>query len=1019
MPRLAKPPACTGCPLESKGAGYAPADGPPRSWLLLVGEALGAVEVLTGRPFMGDAGGMLARLLKLLGWSRDAIRIDNTIRCQPPGDWFDARAPWYHGALAHCPYLATTLDDGPQVVVPMGSTALRRIMGYQHHQTIRVQDFHGAILREPHDRFWVVPTYHPSYLQRGAHNLIGTVLWDLQRAEAVRDAGRPPKTGTAIIDPPVEWFAAWVDQVVAARQQDPVAYPLSSDVETPDKAGGKDEGEITADDRSFQIVRQNFSCHPDEGLTVPNVGPYLDQIKRLYASPGPIWQWNREYDFQRLVAASQLREDQSGQVVDLMWLAHVLQSDLPRGLGFWAPFYSDRGPWKHLADSHPAEYGGEDGIQTHRIGFGLYRDLQRLGQFPVAMRHTHAYHTGVLRPAQLVGVKIDRPRLMVFKAELADRAREKLIAIQACVPQSLQPLTPKGGLTKPPLADLLHVKATALTRKGTPRKGKPVPEIKQELYAKAIVVEKLVIKEVLVCRGCGAVDVQRRHRCQPQDDAVPTGGTGDTPRVPREPHVELATATVRRWFWQEPFNPDSPPQVLAYIKARKHAPGRTKKTGKDSTDRDTLKRLSRTGDPFYSAVLDYRAIVKVKGTYVEGTERRLDEMDRLHPQPSFKPTTMRLSYVNPNITNVVADKDESRTLASGFRRCVVAEPGCTLIEVDYSAIEAVQTGWCARDPLLMRLATLGIHSYLIARRFNDAPDLSASDDDIRAHLKKIKKAAGTLLYDQTKHTVYGVFYGQTPYGLAATWPDLYDLKTAEAHVRFMFETLPSVPIFQRAVLDTAHADHCLGGSQPYAFSPGSGPSPRIVGHPFAYKHWFWSIYTYKRLTVTQALRAQAAKKPTLEIGGQHFKVSHGPDANRAIAFYPQSIAAGDLKEALLRLLADRDHPSYIGDLYYGKTPLRAPIHDSGLFEVPNAKVDYALERIAAEMTAPIRQQPNLPEWGLGPYLRIGVAAKVGFDWASCEERPIGTSPIQAAVEEILAPMETEDDEDFEDLRRAI
>ena len=1004
MPRLAKPPACQGCTLEHKGAGYAPADGPPRSWLLLVGEALGAVEVLTGRPFMGDAGGMLARLLKLLGWTREAIRIDNVIRCQPPGDWFDERAPWYHGALAHCPYLASSLDDQPQVVVTMGSTALRRVMGYQHHLKIRVQDFHGSILREPHDRFWVIPTYHPSYLQRGAHNLIGTVLWDLQRAEQVRDHGRSPRTGDAIIDPPLDWFTAWVDQVVAARTQDPAAYPLSSDVETPDKAGGRDEGEITADDRSFQIIRQNFSCHPDEGITVPNTEGYIDQMRRLYASPGPIWQWNRDYDFQRLVAAGQLREDQSAQVVDLMWLAHVLQSDLPRGLGFWAPFYSDRGPWKHLADSHPADYGGEDGIQTHRIGFGLYTDLQRAGMFASAFRHTHTYLTGVLRPAQLVGVKIDRPALLVFKETLADKARAKLQDIQACVPASLQPLTPKGGLSKPPLADLLHVKATALTRRGTPRKGKPVPEIKQELYAKAIVVEKLVIKEVFVCRACGRVDIQRRHRCA--DPAL-------------APCVEIDTASVRRWFWQEPFNPDSPPQVLAYLKARGHKPGRTKKTGKDSTDRDTLKRLTRTGDPFYAAVLDYRAITKVKGTYVEGTERRLDDQDRIHPQPTFAPSTMRLSYVNPNITNVVADKDEKRTLAAGFRRCVVAEPGCSLIEVDYSAIEAVQTGWCARDPFLMRLATLGIHSYLIAKRLNDAPDLSASDDDIRAHLKQVKKAAGTLLYDQIKHTVYGVFYGQTPYGLAATWPDLYDLKTAEAHVRFMFETLPSVPAFQRAVLDTAHTDHCLGGSAAYAYAPGSGPSPRIVGHPFAYRHWFWSIYTYKRLTLTQSLRAQAKGSPTMEIGGQHFRISHGPDANRAIAFYPQSIAAGVLKEALLRLLLDRDAPDYIGDLYYGRTPLRAPIHDSGLFEVPNAKVDLALERIDRQMTAAIMQQPNLPAWNLGDYLRIGVAAKVGFDWASCEERPIGTSPIHLAIEDVLSPMSVEDDEDFEDFRRAV
>ncbi len=1012
MPILSKPTACAGCSLAERGSGYVPGDGPAGSAIAFVAEAAGKVEVLTGHPLRGDAGGMFQRLLNLLGWSRDAFRVDNCIRCEPQNDWFDERAPWYHSALAHCQYVEReTLSAGSKVVVTLGQTALKRIMGFQHHKKIRVQDFHGRILRDPTDRYWVVPTYHPSHLQRGAHNLIGTVLWDLQQAVVARDSGRPPQTGTLVIDPPIDWFRAWVDQVVAARTQDPAAYPLSSDVETPDKADGKDEGEITADDRSFQILRVNVSCHPDEGVTVPYAGDYITELHRLHRSPGTIWQWNADYDKARQIAAGFFDEAESRKIVDLMWLAHYLQSDLPRGLGFWAPFYSDWGPWKHLAASQPETYGAIDGLQNHRIGFGLYADLQQLKLFDGALRHTHRLHTEVLRPAQLIGVKINRERLTVFKQELADKARELLAAIQALIPESLQPLTPKQGLTRPPLVAVLHVKASAFTRKGKVRAGKPVPEIKQELYAKAKVVEKIVLREVLVCRTCSAVDVHRRHRCH--DKSL-------------DPAVDVDVASVRRWYWQEPFNPDSPPQVLAYIRLRRHTPGRAKHTGQDSTDRETLKRLSRTGDPFYSAVLDYRAVVKVKGTYVEGTERRLDLEDRLHPEPTFKPSTGRLSYQNPNITNVVADKDEKRTLASGFRRCVVSEKGCQLIEVDFSAIEAVETGWCARDPVLMRLAALGIHSYLIALRLKDAPDLSASDADIRRHLAAIKKAAGTLLYDQVKHTVYGVFYGQTAYGLAATWPDLYpDLKTAEAHVAFMFDTLPSVKVFQRAVLETAHTDHQLGGARPYAFSPGSGPSPRIVGHPFGYRHWFWSIYTYKRLTATQYYRlaAKAQKRgelpPTTEIGGQHFRVSQGPDANRAISFLPQSIASGVLKEALLRLLADRDHPHYIGDLYYGQTPLRAPIHDSGLFEVPTAQVDRALEAIVAEMTAPILQQPNLPAWNLGDYLRIGVAAKVGVDWASCEERPIGTTPIQQAVEGLLSPMEAEDDEDFDDLRRAI
>lgn len=997
MPRLSHPPGCRGCVLDDKGEGFAPADGPPESWLLLVGEALGKVEALTGRPFVGDAGGMLTRLLNLLGWKREAIRIHNAISCHPPHDWMDERAPWYYRALGHCPYLEQTLYEGHQVVVPMGQTALRRVMHLEHRKKVRVQDFHGALLRDPGDRFSVVPTFHPSFLQRGAHNLIGTVLWDLLRAESVRDHGVPPDDHSLVVDPPIEWFRAWVDQVIAARQQDPAAYPISSDVETPDKAGGKDEGEMTADDRSMQLLRHNVSCHPDEGVTVPHDGPYIAELARLYASPGAIWMWNREYDFVRQVTAGLLREDDSTRVVDLMWLWHVLQSDLPRGLGFVAPFYSNYGPWKHLADEDPEGYGAIDGLQTHRVGFGIIRDLVAQGIYKVAMRHTHELLTKVLRPAQLVGVKVDRQRLLVFKAELIDKARERIDTLQTRVPANLLPLTPKEGYKHQPAATLLHVKATAFTRKGTPRAGKPSSEIKQELYARAQIVEKLVLKEVLTCRTCGATDLDRRHRCASAQNphALP-------------PALDLAVASVRRWYWQEPLNPDSPKQILAYIKFRKHRAGRPKKgAASESTDRETLDRLvAQTGDPFYATLLDYRAIAKVKGTYVEATERLLDADDRIHPVPTFKPSTGRLSYMNPNITNVVADKDEKRNLAAGFRRCIVASPGCRLLEVDFAGIEAVETGWCARDAEYYRLAGLGVHGALVTHVLGQPYDPADSDDALGALFKRMKVEHPDL-YDPAKRYIHGRAYGLTVAGMVLQFPHLFPrVATAEKYARIYEQMAPLVAGWQRTTQERASRQHFLGGQD----------------HPFGYRHWFWSVYTYKRLTPVQHARLLAKYEkagqaaPVVDINGQWFKVGLGEDGKRVLAFYPQSIAAAILKEALLRLFADPDSPSYIGTAYYGKTPLRAPIHDSMLLEVPTRVWDRVYETVCMEMQRPIPQQALPAEWQRpGEYVRIGIAAKAGQDWATMEDLVVP----HYAESWIASPIDEADEDDWNDLARVI
>jgi len=1009
VPLLAKPDACRPCTLFQRGYGFAPADGPTSAWLLLVGEALGAVEAATGRPFMGDAGGMLTRLLNLLGWTRDAIRIHNVISCQPPNDWFDERAPWYREAIGYCPYLEHTLSEGHTVVVPMGATAIKRVLRLEHTKGVTVQNFHGTVHRDPTDRFWVVPTYHPSHLQRGAHNLIGTVLWDLQRAEEARSRGKPPDPGTLIIDPPVEWFRAWVATVVAARQQDPAAYPISSDVETPDKVGGRDEGELTADDQSFQILRQNVACHPDEGVTVPDEEPYRSLLRELYASPGAIWQWNRTYDFIRLVRASYLTEADSSKVVDLMWLAKVLQSDLPMGLGFWAPFYSTWGAWKHLAAIDPPRYGAIDGLQTHRIGFGLYHDLQQTGQMHYAFRHTHEYYVKVLRPAQLVGVKVDRQRLQVFKADLVTKARASLQALQLCVPETVCPLTPKGGLTKPPLADVLHVKATAFTRKGTPRAGKAVAEVKQELYAKAHVVDRVILKEVLVCRSCGAVDVARRHRCRDAADRTqPAGG-------PREaPDLVLDVASVHRWFWQEPFNPDSPKQILAYLKAKGHRPGRAKKSKTiESTDRETLERLERTaGDPFYTHTLDYRAVNKVKGTYAEGTERRLDREDRIHPVPTFRPSMMRLSYVDPNITNVVADKGVAAggraTLAAGFRRCIVASPGCRLLEVDYAGIESIQVGVCAQDPEFIRNAKRGLHAALLSHVLGRPYDPSWPEAQIIGYLKELKQDERLAKpYDSCKHYNHAKAYGITIPGMVRQYPDLFpDEATAVKYTRFFRQLAPRVDDWQHAIQERASKEHYLGGAG---------------DHPYTYRHWFWAVYVYKRLTRSQELRLIAkhqragTKPPVIYINDQAFRVGPGPDANRALAFKPQSIGAGNLKEAGLRLLGDPASPSYIGDCYFGRTPLRAPIHDSLLLEIPLTQWDRVCPIVFHEMQRPILEQPIPESWGLGSYLTIGISAKAGDDWAAMTPIPV---PGYDA-EWVSTPMEAEDEEDWSDLQRAV
>jgi uracil-DNA glycosylase family 4 len=670
---------CDSCPLGTIGTGYVPATDALDRKLLFVGEAPGYDEARIGEPFVGMAGSMLRRVLDLIGLHREDAQFDNTIRCVPPN--FEI-ARWPH-AIQACEYLAGTLDQRAarhgrdSVIVTLGQTALQRVLGFPAKtKGVRVQDFHGTVQRDVSDRFWVVPTFHPSFLSRGATQLIGVVARDIQQAVTTLTAPPTPDPGQLWLDPPLAWFEAWATNYLAMATQDPFRYPLAVDIETPEK--GADEGELvgTVENASYRIIRVNVSANPNEGITVPYEGGYIAILDRLLSHPAVKYFWYKGYDEPRLRAAGHVWHPLWSY--DGMWGAKVLQAALPGGLGFWAPLYSTWGAWKHLSDTNPVKYAGIDALQTRRVCDGIFADLTAQGRFDVFARHLHRFHAQVLQPATDVGVPVNREKLIVFQGELAEKAAALLEAIDDAVPDSLCPLTPKAGLTRPPMEGAVHTKARATTTKGAPKKEAP-DALKMTLYARATVVERVVQAVVQRCTTCGKVGVAKTHRCE---KALIAGIPDPTPKI------ESAVCPVTRWFWREPFNPDSPPQLLAYAKAKGHQTGISKSTGNESMDRETLAKLIReTRDPVYAGVLDYRAINKVKGTYVDATLARLDGDDRLHGTFGFKPATMRLNGVNPNLQNVVADKGGKASLAAGFRNTIEARGRFVPAGSEYADLE--------------------------------------------------------------------------------------------------------------------------------------------------------------------------------------------------------------------------------------------------------------------------------------------------------------------------------------------
>jgi len=152
--------ACRKCGLGSSRLHSVPGEGDARAGLVVVGEAPGATEDETGRPFVGRAGKLLDDILKAIGFRREEVFICNVLKCRPP----ENRDPEPLEVAACSPYLHRQLELlGPRVILAMGRPAAHALLG--------VNASLGELRGKMH-RYRGIPlivTYHPAALLRNPH----------------------------------------------------------------------------------------------------------------------------------------------------------------------------------------------------------------------------------------------------------------------------------------------------------------------------------------------------------------------------------------------------------------------------------------------------------------------------------------------------------------------------------------------------------------------------------------------------------------------------------------------------------------------------------------------------------------------------------------------------------------------------------------------------------------------------------------------------------------------------------
>ncbi|HEX8501083.1 MAG TPA: uracil-DNA glycosylase family protein, partial [Pyrinomonadaceae bacterium] len=148
---------CVRCPLYQGRHTIVHTEGQPNARLMFVGEAPGADEDASGRPFVGRAGQLLNKIIEAIGLKRDDVLIGNVNRCRPPGN----RTPTTDEAHTCKPFLLREINIArPDVIVVLGNTAMKNLLDTKEGITRlrgQFQDYRGIK---------VMPTFHPAYLLR-------------------------------------------------------------------------------------------------------------------------------------------------------------------------------------------------------------------------------------------------------------------------------------------------------------------------------------------------------------------------------------------------------------------------------------------------------------------------------------------------------------------------------------------------------------------------------------------------------------------------------------------------------------------------------------------------------------------------------------------------------------------------------------------------------------------------------------------------------------------------------------
>lgn len=231
----------------------------------------------------------------------------------------------------------------------------------------------------------------------------------------------------------------------------------------------------------------------------------------------------------------------------------------------------------------------------------------------------------------------------------------------------------------------------------------------------------------------------------------------------------------------EEFNINSTKQLSVILFEKLSLPPIKKTKTGYSTDVEVLEQLSDK-HPIIEKILEYRQLLKIKSTYVEGLINIINEKTgKIHSKFNQTVTTTgRLSSTEPNLQNIPVKTENGREIRKVF---VPQNEDYILVDADYSQIELRVLAHIAGDEGMIQsfIKNEDIHRRTASEVFGVDPDL-----------------VSPLMRSQAKAVNFGIVYGISDFGLSRNLK--IPRKEAKLYIENYFARYPMVKKYMEDIV---------------------------------------------------------------------------------------------------------------------------------------------------------------------------------------------------------------------------